>query len=160
MKFNCLFTAIFLILCRSALAQQTGDIAADPTIDDPAFTVCDSQRVFQYYNTASYYKDHKKEIARYFFHHYKAATGATGQDGYITIRFIINCTGATGRFRLYQLDSNYHPFRFHEAISAQLLSLVKRLKGWKPAAYRDKTFDSYQYITFTIKKGRIACITP
>jgi hypothetical protein len=150
----------FFFLCHAASAQQVGDITYDPKVDDPAFTVCDSQRVFQYYNTASYYKDHKKEIARYFTSHYKAAPGATDQTGYLTIRFIINCKGATGRFRLYQLDSNYQPFWFSDAITRQLLTLAKQLKGWEPARYRDKIFDSYQYITFTMKKGRIVCITP
>jgi hypothetical protein len=159
-NYNRVLAAIFCIFGHTGWAQQVGDITYDPSVDDPAFTICDSQRVFQYYNTGSYYKDHKKEIVRYLTTHYKAAPGTTDQCGYLTIRFIINCTGATGRFRLYQLDSSYQPFRFREAVGGQLLALVRQLKGWKPAAYRNKTYDSYQYITFTLKKGRIVCITP
>jgi len=143
-----------------SLPKQVGDISYDPAIDDPAFMICDSQRVFQYYNTGSYYKDHKREIVRYFMRRFRPGPATVGQTGYLTIRFIINCTGQTGRFRLYQLDSSYQPFRFSDAIAGQLLTLGKQLKGWQPARYKDKVFDSYQYITFTMKRGRIVCITP
>jgi hypothetical protein len=68
--------------------------------------------------------------------------------------------GATGRFRLYELDSAYKSFQFSKAISGQLLTLVRQWKGWLPATYHDKVYDSYQYITFTLKKGRVVCITP
>lgn len=143
-----------------SLPKQVGDISFDPAIDDPAFTICDSQRVLQYYNTVSYYKDHKREIVRYFRQRFHPPPGMPGQTGYLTIRFIINCNGSTGRFRLYQLDSGYQPFRFSETITGQLLILARQLKGWQPARYKDKVFDSYQYITFRLKKGRIVCITP
>lgn len=143
-----------------SLPKQVGDISYDPAIDDPAFTICDSQRVFQYYNTRSYYKVHKREIAAYFMTHFIPGRDTAGQTGYLTIRFIINCSGQTGRFRLFQLDRGYREFRFSEAVSSQLLNLTRQLKGWQPAAYNNNIYDSYQYITFTMNKGRLVCITP
>jgi hypothetical protein len=144
-----------------SVPRQVGDIPYDPLIDDPAFTVCDAQRVFQYYNTRSYFKDHKREIVNYFVNNYRAGLDTTAnQTGYLTIRFIINCAGETGRFRLYQLDSAYQTFRFNGAVPDQLLKLTRQWKGWQPAKYKNKVYDSYQYITFTLKRGRIVCITP
>lgn len=162
----------FFIICHAAVGQprpagvpagdsiEVGDIPFDPSIDDPAFSVCDRQHVLQYYNTGSWYLDHKKEISRYFISHYKVGGDTVNQTGYLTIRFIINCSGETGRFRLYELDSAYGAFRFNKAVSGQLLTLVRQWKGWQPATYRGRVYDSYQYITFRLKKGRVVCITP
>src|SRR6266567_1764707 len=85
----------FFVVCQAAIAQpatsktgvahpvpvypttvlegdsvEVGDIPFDPLIDDPSFRICDSRRVFQYYNTGSWYLDHKKEIGRYFIRQY------------------------------------------------------------------------------------------
>ena len=136
---------------------QVGDIAFDPAIDDPSFRVCDSQQVYQYYMMSSYYRRHKRAIADYFISRYKAATNGTG---YLTIRFIINCSGSAGRFRVYQLDSNYNNCRFGEDISGPLMNLVRSYKGWEPASSQGKNYDSYQYITFKLKKGAIESISP
>jgi hypothetical protein len=71
----------FFVICQMAVGQpvsnrlsdslEVGDIVFDPSIDDPAFKICDVHRVLQYYNTGSYFLDHKKEIGRYFTSHYK-----------------------------------------------------------------------------------------
>jgi len=161
---------LFLLSCFAACSQnstdvqkfpeQVGDITFDAAIDDPAFTVCNPKVVFQYYNTGSYYKDHKKEIAQYFTSRYVRPADTLYQTGYLTIRFIINCKGETGRFRMYELDGNYQPFHFNQKIGEQLMALAKQVKGWQPALYKEKTYDSYQYITFRIRNGNIITITP
>lgn len=152
--------AVFSFRVTDSIPPQVGDIPYDPAIDDPAFKVSDSQWVLQYYNSGSYYLHHKKEIVRYFMTHYQSGTDTTDQTGYCTIRFIINRAGETGRFRLYQLDTAYQTFRFSEKISGQLLALTHQWKEWQPIKYKDKTYDTYQYLTFTLKNGRIVCITP
>jgi hypothetical protein len=161
---------VFLVSCLAASSQNNtaaqnfpenvGDIPFDASLDDPAFMVCKPELVFQYYNTGSYYKDHKKEIAQYFINRFIAPADTLHQTGYITIRFMINCKGETGRFRKYEIDGNYQPFHFNAGISDQLLVLTKQIKGWQPAVYKDKIYDSYQYITFRIKNGKIVSITP
>jgi len=165
---------VLIVICNNISAQtkaerykgvdsfpsNTGDIAFNTALDDPSFTVCNPQIVLQYYNTTSYYKQHKREIEHYFKSHYQPGTETADQSGYVTIRFIINCSGQTGRFRMYELDTGYKPFTFHSAISDQLMKLAKNLQGWQPAVYKGKTYDSYQYITFTLKKGLIECISP
>ncbi|HEX6428663.1 MAG TPA: hypothetical protein VF008_13300 [Niastella sp.] len=139
---------------------NTGDIGFDAALDAAGFTVCNPQVVLQYYNTASWYKQHKRAIERYFKDKYQPTTQTDDQTGYITIRFIINCSGKTGRFRMYELDKNYQPYKFHPNISSRLMQLTKELKGWQPAAYKNKIYDSYQYITFKLKKGVIECVLP
>ena len=139
---------------------NTGDIAFNAALDDSTFIVCNPQLVFQYYNTGSYYKQHKREIAHYFKSRYQPTAQTVGQTGYLTIRFIINCSGKTGRFRMYELDANYQPCTFDAGISNQLLQLTKELTGWQPAVYKETIYDSYQYITFKLNKGTIECVLP
>jgi hypothetical protein len=143
-----------------SIPRQVGDIPYDSAIDDPAFRVSDSQWVLQYYNSGSYYLHHKKEIVRYFMDHYQPGADMAGQTGYCTIRFIINRASQTGRFRLYQLDTAYRPFQFRQEIVDQLRTLIRQWQEWQPLKYKDRIFDTYQYLTFTLKNGRIVCITP
>jgi hypothetical protein len=157
-----MFFLLLFLVSLSTSGQQVGDIHFSAALDDPAFVVCDTQWVFQYYNTGSWYKEHKRSIEQYFREHYNSPTIAdsTTQTGYITIRFVINCQGHTGWFRLSEMDSGYHAFHFDPRISGQLLDETKTLEGWKPAVYRNKTYDSYQYITFKLKRGHIECLLP
>jgi len=139
---------------------NVGDFAFDPTIDDTNFVLGNPNIVFQYYNTRSYYLNNKRKIETYFKNNYHAPASASDQNGYLTIRFIININGKTGRFRLYELNADYQPHPFSKAISEQLLQLTKSIDGWEPAKYKEKLYDSYQYITFKLNKGAIVCITP
>ncbi|MBO9202174.1 MULTISPECIES: hypothetical protein [Niastella] len=139
---------------------NTGDIAFNATLDDSTFSLCNPRTVFQYYNTDSYYKQHKREIEHYFKSHYHPTIQTARETGYLTIRFIINCKGQTDRFRLYELNADYQPYQFDTGISSQLLKLTKELRGWQPAVYKNKIYDSYQYITFKLTKGAIECILP
>jgi hypothetical protein len=161
-----LLSFILLSLITQVFAQKqtfpdnVGDIPFDSLQDDPGFVVCNPKHVLQYYNTKSYYKDHKKEIIKYLLDNFNSQDSLQDQNGFLTIRFIINCNGNTGRFRLFEIDSNYQPIHFKEAFSQQLLSLVKQVSGWQPAVYKQKVYDSYQYITFRIRKGKIISISP
>lgn len=142
-------------------ASEVGAIPFDPAQDDSSFQVCNPDYTFQYYNTAAYYKNHKDSISRYLLQNYRLPEGDfSGQSGYVTVKFIINCKGKTGRFRVYEMDSSYQPFRFRPVISNQLLSLVKAIQSWQPASYRNTVYDSYQYICFRIRNGRILRISP
>jgi hypothetical protein len=139
---------------------NTGDIAFNAALDDSSFIVCKPNAVLQYYNTGSYYKQHKREIEQYFKRNYHQPAQTAGQTGYLTIRFMINCSGKTGRFRMYEIDDHYQTYKFDAGISSQLMTLTKNLTNWQPAEYKNKIYDSYQYITFKLKKGAIECVLP
>jgi len=69
---------LLLLLSLQGSAQETtfpenvGEIPFDSLQDDPHFTICNEKQVFQYYNTNSYYKDHKNEIIKYLLGQYEA----------------------------------------------------------------------------------------
>ncbi len=172
---------IFLFSCFGATAQRhdnVGDIAFDPALDDTSFHLHDSTRVWQYYNSA-YWIDHKDSITRFIRSRYHPpaanattattattatpatpATPAANANGWLTIRFIINTEGRTGRFRVFEMDSTYQPTHFDPQISQTLLAAIKDWPYWRPAHYKEMRFDTYQYITFRLRQGRITTISP
>ena len=167
---------LILLLATHAQAQQpaahgqspapnptqslnVGDSPFDPAIDDPRFQLNDSTRVFQYYNSNSWWLDHKDAYRDLFIKATHEWTADPTQSGWLTIRFIVNTAGQTGRFRIYEMDSLYASFHFDPRLVAGLLATVKTAH-WEPAHYHGKVYDTYQYVTFHLERGRLVDIMP
>ena len=138
---------------------NVGDITIDKNIDGPDFTVCDESHIAQYYGVRSEYYGEKFAILNYFNSNYDKS-GLKDEIGYLTIRFIVNCKGKTGRFRIEGMNLNYEPITFNEKLTEQLLRLTKEMDGWEIAHYRNKPLDYYKYFTFKILNGDLAEILP
>jgi hypothetical protein len=140
---------------------QVGDIYFDSKIDDPDFKICDEDRVFQYYNFGKglLYKGEKVKINEHFRDGLKTKE-QKDESGFLTIRFIVNCEGKTGRYRIQGMNNDYKEKAFNDNLTSQLLSLTKQLNGWIVGEYEGKTYDYYQYLTFKIENGRLIEIMP
>ncbi len=145
----------------SKYPANVGDITFDKKLDDPQFKRClDEKYSFQYYNDSKglQFKGEKIEIER------KLETlhlkSNPDSNGYITIRFIVNCEGKTGIFRMQQMNENYEEIAFDNKLTNQLLDFTKKLEGWIPKEYQGKKLDYYQYLTFKIENGKVSEILP
>jgi len=128
---------------------HVGDIKADIKIDDPNFKPCD-HKIHQHYNFKSTYRGEKPAIIAHFSE--KLNSGILKKEnGYISIRFLVNCKGETGRYRVKGMDFDYKVKKFDQPTVKQLLSLTKKLDGW-PAF---ENFNYYQNITFKIVNSQI-----
>ena len=142
--------------------RDVGDIPFDPALDDTSFHLADSNHVFQYYNTRSWWLENRRTYLDSFLlavRDQATRPESAKQSGWLTIRFIVNTAGRTGRFRLLEMDSAYQPCHFDPALSNPLLEVTKTIP-WEPAKYRNKRWDTYQYITFHLQRGRIIDIMP
>ena len=81
-------------------------------------------------------------------------------NGFVTIRFAVNCKGKTGNYEIYQIDNNYQQSSFEEKYIEQLLTFVKTLENWKIGTYESRKFDYYAYFTFKIEHGKVTEIVP
>ncbi len=147
----------------SPYLAHVGNIQPDSTLDDLSFTICFENYHTQYYSFDpghAGFTGEKPAIEAYFRQHFQFDPSLAKENGYITIRFIVNCKGQTGRFRIKEIGLDYKPKKFKGGIAAHLLELTKKMQGWKPGNYKDKDYDYYQYLTFTIEKGKILRITP
>lgn len=157
-----------LALCSCNQAQQqtqekkyvhVGSIEPDPSLDESTFTVCDEKWIFEYYNFQKgfQFEGEKSALIQYFKSNYKVQANDTG---YFTVRFVVNCKGETGRFRMEAMNFSYQPIEMREATTSQLLKLCMELKGWGIGVYQEKERDYYQYLTFKLEDGQITEILP
>ena len=163
--FYILFLLPILFSCQSEKAvnvypNQVGDIELDEKLDDSNFKKCFVDPFsFQYYNFDGFqYKGEKLEIEKKL--EKSNLISDKNSTGYITIRFVVNCEGKTGMFRVQQMDENYKEKVFDKKFINQLLDFTKSLDGWIPQEYLGIKINYYQYLTFKIKDGKVSEILP
>ncbi len=148
---------------KAEYMRFVGDIKQDSILDNSSFVVCnDEKHLFQYFNTGEgfRYKGEKTTLVSKIKKAYKPLQNLPNQNGYIRIRFIVNCEGEAGRFRVLASDFNYQEKEFDKAIISQLLSIVKGLDGWEIMTKNDKRLDYYLYLVFKIDNSHIIEILP
>ncbi len=145
---------------KTEYPDHVGDIVFDPSLDDPSFKICADRSVYQYYNFGKglQYKGEKPAIEEQFKE--LRINKAAGETGYITIRFIVNCEGKTGRFRVQEMDNNYQSRKFNKSLVARYLGITRQLNGWIPGMDTGYKVDYYQYLTFKIENGALLEILP
>jgi len=156
----------FLSSCSSEKQQSkylrwVGDIEGDSTLDDPAFKLCHSELITkQYFHVGQglLYDGEMLKIRDIFHSKYKSVD--INQSGWIRIRFIINCRGEAGRFRVIESDENYQSRAFDSKITEQLIAITKSLDGWQPLPDAQNPEDYYQYLIFKIQGGDLIEILP
>ncbi|QCX00997.1 hypothetical protein FGM00_13070 [Aggregatimonas sangjinii] len=140
-----------------------GDISPDSILDASDFKVCNEEKhIFQYFNTGDgfKYKGEKPALVSKIKNNFKPIAGSDYQNGYIRIRFIINCKGESGRYSVLSSDFSYEPKKFDQVIVNQLLTLVEELDGWETISKNGTSLDYYMYLIFKIENGRIIEILP
>ncbi len=150
-----------LLLCNANLlmAQETrwvDDIVADSLQDGTTFKLCNTdEQIIQYFNNGKgvQYIGGKATIDSIFFTKYQHVD--SDQSGMIRIRFVVNCSGETGRFRLLSADLNYEPTVFPAFVTTQLLQITKSMDGWQPKLWKEMNIDYYQNLIFIIEKGHL-----
>ena len=140
-----------------------GDIESDVLLDDSNFTTClEDGPVMQYFNTGEgfRYKGERPALVNAIKELYKPTGNLLKQTGYIRIRFIINCRGEAGRFRVLTSDENFKATNFDTSITKQLVDIVSNLDGWQKMMKNESALDYYMYIIVKLENGIIKEILP
>lgn len=143
----------------SRFLAQVGDIAFDARTDRADFALCDSGRIYQYYQVQTALEGEHRAVLDYFRQRYQppAAAAAAGETGWLVIRFVVNCRGETDRFRVSGLGIDYRPRPFAPALVAELLRLTRALRGWQQGRGPGNT---YTYLNFILKDGQLVDVGP
>lgn len=161
----CLSFLCLLISCHSASQSTTptylrsiGDILPDPGLDEASFTLCNDSTAVQYFAFGEKtFEGEKILIKRAFAEAYQSEQAAK-ESGLIRVRFVVNCKGETGRYRVIGMDEKYQEKKFDNSITDQILAITKDLKGWKGFPHINR--DYYQYLIFKIRAGELIEIMP
>lgn len=159
-------TSLILLSCSEAKKQEKyfsdlGEISFNEKLDDINFKVCheDITFPFNYGGVGLVYEGEKRELVKTIRNKFNYPE-TNGQTGYITIRFIINCEGKAGRFRMTEMGLDLKLKKFDENISNQILDITKSLDGWKAFERNEKTWDYQQYLTFKFENGVLKDVLP
>ena len=163
-RLTLLIAFLCLIGCSGETKKDVGDIFFDKKLDDPSFKVCDETNIKQYYirgsmDTAPGFVGEKRGLERAILSEYSYPVTQT-ENGYLTLRFVVNCEGQTGWIRVEEMDFEYKTKSFDTQIRDQLIGIIQGLEGWIPRKSGEKNLDFYQYLTFKIEKGQIVKILP
>jgi len=145
---------------KIATPGNVGDIAFDSLTDKRDFYLCHPENIFQYYNFGTTYKGEKYTLRKTLIKKFIYQKEYKKVSGYVVIRFVVNCKGETDRFRVSQIDQNYNPAEFDAGLVEQLLRLTKELKDWIPGKRDGVPIDSYVYLNFIIKNGKLVDVGP
>jgi len=158
---KCLIVGFLFSQCQSTAQdypEKIGGIAFDPKLDDANFFLCNERFIPEGYQVDTIYEGEAWMVVEQLKAGFQYDERFKG-SGYVTVRFVVNCKGETGRYRVLQVDDHYQPTEFSEPLLNHLLLLTKGLKEWKAGEYRGQRFDSYEHIIFKIDEGRLALIT-
>jgi hypothetical protein len=146
---------------NSAYLRWVGDIEQDSQLDDPDFKVCSEKNAMQYFNFSEGlpYVGEKYAIEKEFEEQYDSSVAAM-ESGLVRIRFMVNCEGKSGRFRILGMNFNYEEKQFDDSIMQQLITITRSLGGWKVMPNEKYPKDYYQYLIFKIQDGQIIEILP
>ncbi len=148
----------------SKYPDTVGDISFDEKLDEADFKKCgagkDSPFSFQYYQGAKEFEYKGEKIAIIEKLKKENIFSEKKINGYITVRFLVNCEGKTGRFRLKHLNSDLKEMRLDEELENKLLKFTKSLDGWMPKEIKGLKVDYYQYLTYKIENGKVSEVLP
>lgn len=156
------YLTLHLLSCaQSPKTRWVDDIVPDPKLDKN-FTICNKEdEAIQYFNDGKgfEYTGGKYALDSVFYSKYKPID-LVEATGLIRIRFIVNCRGESGRYRILGMDSDYQEKEFDRKITDQLLSITQNLDGWPTKQWKNTAVDYYQYLIFKLEKGQLIKILP
>ncbi len=145
-------------LQKEKYLRYVGDIKYDNLLDNEDFTLChEEEKAYQYFNFGKgpLYTGEKLRILQTFETQYQPIDKEE-ESGWIRIRFLVNCQGKAGRFRMIQSDFDYQEKEFDERIVTQLLAITKNIQYWQGF----EPVDYYMYLIFKMKDSKIIEILP
>lgn len=172
MKKAAYFFALFsfvLMSCQTGkkvgkYPNTVGDIEFDKNLDETGFKKCgagkDKPFSIQYYHGSKGF-DYKGEMITIIEKLKKEKIYSKKKiNGYITVRFLVNCEGKAGLYRLQSMSSDLKGEELDEEFENKLLKFTKSLDGWMPKEIKGSTVDYYQYLTYKIENGEVSEVLP
>ncbi len=129
-------------------------IPCDPDLDDPTFSLCDDRHVVKHYQSQPWYKEQGVDISELIVNEFADCPKVANLDGFITIRFLVNCTGNVGRIRTYELDRSYQKTTFPQ-ITSKVVEFLKQHSPWNPGVVKDQPYDTFCYLNCRVEDGII-----
>lgn len=168
LKLTLLFSILFSCQSEKKVSEKeeylrwVGDIEQNDQIDETEFKVCNGDdKILQYFNLGEgpVYSGEKSKIINMLKSKYQPISDKK-ENGLIRIRFVVNCEGQAGRYRVLQSDYDYQEKEFEKEIVSQLLNITKGIENWEVFKRNEVPVDYYMYLIFKITDGQLTEILP
>lgn len=158
---------LMLMFCVNTFGQNTvpqhlnvkekiGWIPFDKSIDNSNFKVCDELNIEEYYQVNPAFGEGLLSIRKYIAAHQGELEALCEKDGYVIVRFVINCQGQTDRYRTKFMSLNYTDENTVNAeLQKKIIQLLREMGNWTPGKYDGKTYDCYQHLKFLFKNSQL-----
>lgn len=144
--------------------DTVGDTSFNEKLDDAGFKKCGAGKndsfSYQYYHGAKQFGYQGEKIAIVEKLKKENIYSEKKINGYVTIRFLVNCEGKTGWFRLKHMNTDLKDAALDEELENKLLKFTKSLNGWVPKEVEGLKVDYYQYLTYKIEDGKVSEVLP
>lgn len=161
------FFSFVLMSCQieksmSKYPVTVGDIEFDEKLDDPLFKKCISDKLvsLQYYQGSKQFDYKGEKLAIIEKLEKEKISSKNKMNGYITVRFLVNCEGKTGLFRVQQMNAELKEMVQDKELEDMLLQFTKSLDGWIPKEIKGLKVGYYQYLTYKIENGKVSEVLP
>lgn len=127
------------------------------------FILCGDQQTYPYYYPELQYEGGFWEIKNHYHtkYHEKEYVNLENNSGIVTIQFVVNCEGKTGRYVTQSCDLNYSEIQVNSVIVNHLLDLTTELNNWIVAKDETNTkVNSHAFLSFRLENGKITEILP
>lgn len=136
--------------------HHIGEIQANDQIDKN-FKVCNEDKITQYYGMDTDYIGGKTAIKSKIFNELQSLDFK--ETGLVTYRFIVNCNGEIGRFRVKVINRDLKKGEVELNNMREIEKALADLKNWNPAKNKaGYSFDSYYTLNFKIENKKIVDI--
>lgn len=136
--------------------EKIGWIPFDKSIDKADFKVCDELNIEEYYQVNPSYGEGISIIRKYISSHQKELEALCEKDGYVIVRFVINCEGQTDRYRTKFMSLNYTDENtVNTELQKKIIQLIRNMGNWTPGKYDGKNYDCYQHLKFLFKNSQL-----
>lgn len=141
----------------SEYPDQFGEIPFDPALDDTSFKLCDTTALVHSRVSLSYVGGRKRieEISKGMFEKHD---DQYAYDGYVLVRFLVNCNGEVGRLRFEPLNDGFVKQECPEGLISLIRESVEALNEWTITIPSNQGKDHSKYLNFKILKGQIDAI--
>jgi hypothetical protein len=89
---------------------------------------------------------------------FEAETNVYPFDGYVIVRFLVNCDAEVGRLRIESLDDGFMEQEAPEGLMSLIKKSVKALDQWIITNPANVGKDHSKYMNFKIKNGQVDAI--
>ncbi len=156
-SFGCSSENKVALIAKVELPSRNHDLSYTPydaKFDNPNYIICDSTGISSGRNRLQYIggtNKLRKDITTKYVYRQEYETFT----GYIVIRFLVNCEGQSGRYRVQSLNLDFSPSNAPSDLLNHTTEIVKSLDNWTKSAVNGPKKEYSKFINLKITNGKI-----